>query len=338
MSSGGWQVRRGSRSAWRAWSLCLLALAVLASAPAWATRDILRTGTELFVYLSLAMLWNLIAGYAGLMSIGQQAYVGIGAYVLFASCSLLQLHPLAAIALGGVAGMIVAVPASVVLFRLSGAYFAVTSWVIAEIVMLVISQLEPVGAGSGMSLPVSAVRMLGSTPTTRASVLWTTALAMALATLLGSWLWLRSSHGLALMAIRDNESAADTLGINVRRNKLLVYVLAAFGASCAGAIAFLTKLRISPVAAFDVQEWTASIIFIVVSGGIGSLEGPIVGTVLFFLLRYWFADYGTWYLMLLGAIAVTIMLVAPAGLWGLLQQRTGWQLLPTARRLERTKG
>jgi len=146
-------------------------------------------------------------------------------------------------------------------------------------------------------------------------------------------LLLRSRWGLALTAIRDNELAARANGVDVRSTKLAVYVLTAFGTAMIGALIFLQKLRISPDTAFSVNDWTAFVIFITVIGGIGRIEGPIVGTVVFFLLRQTLADLGSLYLLMLGAVAIAVMLVAPKGLWGLLAERFGWQLLPLQRRL-----
>jgi branched-chain amino acid transport system permease protein len=95
----------------------------------------------------------------------------------------------------------------------------------------------------------------------------------------------------------------------------------------------LQKLRISPDTAFSVNDWTAFVIFITVIGGIGRVEGPIIGTIVFFLLRQTLADLGSLYLLMLGAVAIAVMLFAPKGIWGLLVERFGWQLLPLERRL-----
>ena len=130
------------------------------------------------------------------------------------------------------------------------------------------------------------------------------------------WL-LRSRYGLALKAIRDNELAAQSNGVDVVRIKLVVYVVTAFGTAMVGALIFLQKLQISPDAAFSVNDWTAFVIFITVIGGIGRIEGPIVGTIVFFLLRQTLADLGTLYLLMLGVVAIVVMLWAPKGLWGL---------------------
>jgi branched-chain amino acid transport system permease protein len=103
-----------------------------------------------------------------------------------------------------------------------------------------------------------------------------------------------------------------------------------------GALLFLQKLRISPDAAFSLNDWTAFVIFIVVIGGIGRIEGPIIGTAVFFLLRQLFADLGTLYLLLLGAVAIVVMFWMPRGLWGLIAERTSWQLFPLERRVTMT--
>jgi branched-chain amino acid transport system permease protein len=100
-----------------------------------------------------------------------------------------------------------------------------------------------------------------------------------------------------------------------------------------GALIFLQKLRISPETAFSVNDWTAFVIFITVIGGIGRVEGPIIGTLVFFLLRQTLADLGSLYLLMLGAVAIAVMLLAPKGIWGFVAARFGWQLLPLERRL-----
>ena len=100
-----------------------------------------------------------------------------------------------------------------------------------------------------------------------------------------------------------------------------------------GALIFLQKLRISPDTAFSVNDWTAFVIFICVIGGIGRVEGPFIGTLVFFALRQLLADYGSLYLLMLGATAIAVMLSAPKGIWGFVADRFGWQLLPLERRL-----
>src|SRR6478752_2699632 len=138
-------------------TIVILAFAALVAAPWWAERADLRLLAEIYAYVALASLWNLLAGYAGLVSVGQQAYVGLGAYVLFALATLGGVHPLVAIPIAGAAAAIVSVPVAALMFRLRGHYFAIGTWVVAEVFRLVAAQTSALGGGSGTSLPVSLV-------------------------------------------------------------------------------------------------------------------------------------------------------------------------------------
>jgi branched-chain amino acid transport system permease protein len=136
------------------------------------------------------------------------------------------------------------------------------------------------------------------------------------------------------MAVRDSEPASESLGVDVLRTRLMVYLIAAFGTGTTGALIYLNLLRISPDAAFSIN-WTAYTIFIVVIGGLGTLEGPIVGTLVFFLLREALAAYGAWYMILLGLLAVLAMMRCPQGLWGLVAERWDLRFFPVQRRVRR---
>jgi branched-chain amino acid transport system permease protein len=306
---------------------------VLALAPVWGSREALRLLAEIYSYLALASLWNLLAGYAGLVSVGQQAYVGIGAYALFALTMLAGLPPLAAIPIAGVIAAAVSIPTARLLFRLRGHYFAIATWVVAEVFRLLAAQISVLGGGSGTSLPAAIVLSVAPNRQLREFVVYWVALALLVLVLGAIFVLLRSRYGLALTAIRDNELAARSNGVNVPRIKLTIYVLTAGGTAMIGALIFLQKLRISPDTAFSVNDWTAFVIFITVIGGIGRVEGPLIGTALFFALRQLLADYGSFYLLMLGAIAIAVMVKAPKGVWGFVADRTGWQLLPLQRRV-----
>jgi branched-chain amino acid transport system permease protein len=283
------------------------------------------------------VLWNLLAGYAGLVSVGQQGFVGIGGYALFGLTMLLGIHPLAALVLAGVIAGAVAVPTALLLFRLRGAYLAIGTWVMAEIFRLGLAQYYALGGGSGASLSLSVVRQIGTSRDGRETLMYLLALLLTVGTLALVYFLLRSRQGLALTAIRDSETASASLGVGNARVKLGVYVTTAFVTGVIGALIFLVKLRISPDAAFSVIDWTANIIFIVVIGGIGTIEGPIVGTIVFFALRSALANYGTWYMIAFGVIAIAVMLKAPRGLWGFVSQRYDLHFFPVQRRL-RLKG
>jgi branched-chain amino acid transport system permease protein len=331
--SAAFQVEHASRSSRIGMAVFAVALIALAAAPAWGGRDDLRLLSEIYAYVALASLWNLLAGYAGLVSVGQQAYVGLGGYVLFASTILFGMPPLVAVPVAGVIAAVVALPVAGLMFRLRGHYFAIGTWVVAEVFRLLSSQVSALGGGSGISLPAGIVTSMASGRQMREFLIYWVALALVVVVLAAIVLLLRSRYGLALTAIRDNELAARSSGIDVTRTKLVVYVLTAFGTAMVGALIFLQKLRISPDTAFSVNDWTAFVIFITVIGGIGRVEGPIIGTIVFFLLRQTLADLGSLYLLMLGAVAIAVMLFAPKGIWGLLVERFGWQLLPLERRL-----
>jgi branched-chain amino acid transport system permease protein len=311
----------------------LLALILLAAAPWWAGRADLRLMGEIFLYLSLACLWNLMAGYAGLVSVGQQAFVGFGGYLLFALTIFGGLHPITAILVAGLLAAILSVPIAILIFRLRGAYFAIGTWVVAEVFRLSFAQVSSLGGGSGSSLPVGIVKSLAESRSGREALAYWLALGAAVVVFGAVYAFLRTRRGLALTAIRDSEVAASGLGIDIWRTKLEVYVVTSAFTAIVGGLIFLQKLRISPDAAFSVNDWTAFVIFIVVIGGIGTLEGPVIGTLLFFALRETLADYGTVYLIALGAVAIVVMLKAPKGVWGLVRDRYDLELFPLSYRV-----
>lgn len=337
-------VTTGTRASRIAGIVAVLLIAVGLVLPAFAPRSLIQDLFFILTMLTLAQLWNLIAGYGGMVSVGQQAFVGIGAYAMFAGVILWGLDPVVAILLGGVAGLVLAVPMAFFAFRLQGAYFAIGTWVIAEVTRLVIAQWKTLGGGTGTSLPreatsdimgVEAIASLfGLRDAAARDVLaYWLALALAVGTMAAIYALLRSRTGLALAAVRDNDTAARSVGVDARRVKWLVFLAAAGMTGLVGALIYVQTARISPDAAFSVTTWTAYVIFIAVIGGIGRLEGPILGVLVFWGLQTAFADYGSWYLLALGVIAIAVMLLAPRGLWGLVADRRGLALFPVQRRL-----
>jgi branched-chain amino acid transport system permease protein len=239
---------------------------------------------------------------------------------------------------------VLALPTALIVFRLRGAYFAIGTWVVAEVYRLVFAQFKPLGGGTGMSLSPSVTSSVPGiewvktlldvrTPAARDIISYWVALALMAGTLAFVYFILRSRRGLALGAIRDHEAAAASLGVNIDRVKLAVYVLTAAVTGMVGALIYLQKARISPDAAFSVLDWTAYVIFVTVIGGLGTMEGPIVGAIIFYLMQRYLADFGAWYLILLGTLAIFVMLFAPRGLWGLVSDRYGLTFFPTRRRL-----
>jgi branched-chain amino acid transport system permease protein len=306
----------------------LVAVVVLASMPFWALASVMRTLIEFFVLLALAQMWNLLAGYAGLVSIGQQAYIGLGAYGLIVFADQLGMNLWLAVLVTALLAAVVSVPLAGLAFRLRGGYFAIGTWVIAEAIRLLVTNVEQVGGGSGVSLRAVA----GIDRDLRVYIVYSLSFVVGVGATVLVYLLMRRRLGLALTANRDSETAARSLGVDVTRAKLLVYVIAAFGCALAGSVTYLNLLRIQPDAAFSVN-WTAFMIFIVVIGGVGSIEGPIVGTIVFFVLQQTLARYGAAYLILLGLVAIVVTLRARRGLWGLVADRFDIQLFPVQRRL-----
>lgn len=337
------------RSSFRRMSGFLVALVIvlgLFAVPVIGTRAMVQDLFMVLTMLVLALNWNVLAGFAGLVSVGQQAFVGLGAYTMFGAVILAGLDPLAGILLGGVIAALVAVPMAFFTFRLNGAYFAIGTWVSAEIVRLGIAQWKALGGGTGTSLPkgttrdmfgVDAIReMLGVSAAAASDALtYWLALALALLTLGASYVFLRSAKGLGLQAIRDNPQAARSVGVDPVRLKSQVFLLTAFGTGLCGGLLFVQITRVTPEAAFAVIDWTAYVIFIVVIGGIGTLPGPIVGVAVFYALERLLSDYGSVYLIVLGLIGIGIMLFARRGLWGLFADWTGIEVLPLRQRSPR---
>jgi branched-chain amino acid transport system permease protein len=292
----------------------------------------MRLLVEFFCFLVMAQMWNLLAGYGGLVSIGQQAYLGLGGYALFALANHAGLNPFLCVPLAGFVAALIAWPTAKLVFRLRGGYFAIGTWAVAEVFRLLLANVATFGGGSGQSL-----RAMAAIPReTREPAAYLMALAAAVAAIAVVYLLLRSRHGLALTAIRDSEVASASQGIDVAFTKFWVYIVSAAGFGVVGALYYMNILRISPNAAFDVN-WTAYVIFIVVIGGIGTIEGPIVGTLLFFLLRETLAQFGAWYLIALGLIAVVVMLYFPGGLWGAVSKKFDLHLFPVRRWLRSGK-
>lgn len=323
-------------------AICLVIVAIVL--PAFADRGLIQDLFFIFTMLVLAQFWNLLAGYGGLVSVGQQAFVGFGAYMLFGAVILWGWNPIAALLLSGVGALLLAIPTAFFAFRLQGAYFAIGTWVVAEVVRLLVAQWRAVGGGTGNSMPRDARDVMWGAQwielalDVRASaardiLAYWLALALVVATIGGIYWLLRTKRGLALAAVRDNMEAAKSVGVDAARMKWTVFLIAAFGTGVAGGLIFLQNGRISPDSAFSVIDWTAFVIFIVVIGGIGTIEGPIIGVLVFFALQTLFADYGSWYLIALGLMGVIIMLFAPRGLWGLISDKSGIQLFPIRRRL-----
>ena len=280
----------------------------------------LRFLTECFLMLVMAQMWNLLGGYGGLVSIGHQMFVGLGAYALFVASDRLQLSPYWALPAAPVLCAVVAAIVARPLFRLREAYFAIAMWALAEVVAILVSKSTWLGGTGGLPLTTGKLLDFDWFETVR---FWL-ASASACIAVGGTYLLMTSRFGLGLMTVRDNELAATGIGVDVQRNRFIAFVLSAAGCGIAGAELFLGTLFVSPLPAFDIN-WVVEMLFIVIIGGIGTLEGPILGTVIYFALREVVTDVfdisAGWFLVALGTVGVMTMLFAPRGLWPLIRDR-----------------
>ena len=323
-------IERSTRMSRLSGLAAIVGVLVLAAGPMLWNDGVLRMMLEFFYLLALAQMWNLLAGYAGLVSIGQQAYIGIGAYALFAFTNVLGGNVFLGVLVAGVAAFVLAFPTAALVFRLRGGYFAIGTWVVAEVYRLVLSSQAKLGGGSG-----ATVTVIGIDPTFRLFVTYWISLAIGVGSIVLVFYVLRSRLGLGLRAVRDREGAAATSGVNVRRTKVQVYVIASTVCGLAGGVIYLALLRLQPAATFSIN-WTVFMIFAVVIGGLGTITGPIVGTLVYFALQQYLADLGSVYLIILGAVAIVVMLKAPNGLWGLVIDRWSVPFFPIQLRVRRT--
>jgi branched-chain amino acid transport system permease protein len=287
---------------------------------------------EVLLMLAMAQLWNLLAGYTGLVSMGLQCFVGLGGYTTIFAANSLSLSPYWVLPLAPLVCGVVAAFSAIFLFRLRDAYFSISTWVFAEIVAMLVFIAPGLGHVTGMTLETAR----DIDYETFLLVNFSIAAALSGCVAIGIYVLLHSPLGLGMLAVRDDDVAAASIGVNVWRNRFIAYVTAAAGCGLAGGISFMAALFITVTTGFDLN-WVVAMIFIVVIGGIGTMEGPIVGTAIYYgvreLLTNVFALSGTWYLIALGTVAVTAMLIAPRGIWPFMRDRLGIEWLSISQKL-----
>ncbi|HUZ31536.1 MAG TPA: branched-chain amino acid ABC transporter permease [Xanthobacteraceae bacterium] len=297
-------------------------LAILALVPLLFDANVVDNLTTLFIYLILSVMWNALAGYAGLVSVGQQAFFGLGAYFAI-QLSYYGVGVYPALLLGAVITAILSLPISLLMLRLRGGEFAIGMWVVAELARLIVV-LDPVINGE---TGVSMIALNAISPDSRRDYNYWMALVAMVVLLAAVFALLRGRLGASVQAIRDDENAAESVGVRVLASKRTIFVLAAFGCALAGSLWLATSISFQPRQYFGIQ-WTAYMIFMVLVGGLGTFEGPILGAVIFFLIEYLFGQTGVWYLVGLGAAGIVFALFLPRGIWGTIEDKFGIRLLP----------
>jgi len=266
-----------------------------------------------FVFLTAANMWNLLAGYSGLLALCPAAFIGLGGYIM-TILTWLGIPFYVGVIVGGIASAIFAMVISLSVFRMKGIYFAIGTLVVPAILRLVFLRWRPVGGnlqGGGAGYMVKGVSGIP------AEVSYWIALAACLASVITIAIILRSKFGYGLAAVRDNDVSAASSGINVYTLKLSSFIIAAFLMGVAGAIFYAYQGYIEPNDAFDIS-WLMIVLLATVIGGKGLEWGPVVGTVIVVFLQFQLARYAGISLLIQGLILVVIMLVAPEGIMGLI--------------------
>lgn len=264
-----------------------------------------------FVYLSLANMWNLLAGYSGLISLCQPAFIGLAGYTMV----IITWNGLPyywGIIVGAIISGLFALLISIPVFRLSGIYFAIGTLVVPEVLRVIFLLWRPIGGalhGAG-----AGYRLKGLEALTMTEIYWM-ALGIGIASMFIMRLILKSSLGLGLAAIRDNASTAASAGIHVFKLKLFSFVIGAVVTGIAGSIFFIYQKYIEPTSAFNIR-WTMILMLSAVIGGLGIETGPIVGTVVVVFLHFFLAKYAGWSLLLQGVMLIIVMLLVPRGIMG----------------------
>ncbi len=302
------------RRAWR-WPAIAAALGLAATAPLVIARDdIINLLFRICLFVTLAQSWNLLAGFAGQTSLGHAAFFGIGALVTRALW--LAGTPFAvALLLGGLSAAAFALIIGVPTFRLRGAYFAIGTLGIAEVLRITVAQGMPLIT----ALPPQEIA--GYSLARRYEL----ALGLAVATSAVAGLLLRSPLGLGLQAVREDEEAARATGVNVLLHKLLALALSSLFAGLAGGVFAYQQVSYYPAAPFS-PVWTFEALLITYVGGLGTIVGPVIGALFFILVQDRLAlTLEQVHQIIFGILFIVVVLVFPGGLvegWSRLRRRT----------------
>ena len=297
-------------------------LVALATVPVWGSDYLVLFFMLFCFYLGLSQMRNLLAGYSGLISLGQQAFIGLGGYTMAVMTNYYGINIWLSVILGGVFSAGMALFMSLFIFRMKGVYFAIGTWIFAEAILIWFSNWEYVKYGMGLFVkPANPPSM---------NMIFYAAFIAGVGAVALVYTLLRSRLGLGLMAMRDDEAVAETMGVEVFRSKLTCFVLAAFTTGLIAGVLYVFQVFIQPYKAFAI-DWTVILVFITIIGGIGTIEGPIVGTMIYVLLSQLLAEYMSVSLFILGAIAIVVILVAPKGIMGTLNEKLGFEILSPRR-------
>jgi branched-chain amino acid transport system ATP-binding protein len=293
--------------------LLFIAILIPLSAPAWTTDYGLLVGYQIAQLAALAVAWNLMAGYGGLVSLAVAAFVGIGSYASAKLTISANFPLLLSMLAGGLFASLFALIVSVPMFRFRGLYFTIASLVLASALAIFMVNYNGLGGASGLTLTNEA-------PTLRN--LYFLALGCAGIAVLGTVMVLRARLGIGLLAVRDDEDVAERMGVATFRTKLVAFALSGFVMGLVGALQAQKLGHIEPYGSFALS-WTIDTINAAIVGGIGTIVGPIVGAAIIIELAERLADYPEAHIAIAGALLIAVIRFAPRGVWGTLLLKLG---------------
>jgi branched-chain amino acid transport system permease protein len=301
-------------------AVAVVVLLALAIVPFTTTAYVTQLAFTGLVFVMLGVSWNLLAGYAGQVSLGHAAFFGIGAYVAAWLTTptraglpeSVQTPALVALLLAAVAAALVALVTGPVMFRLTGHYFAIGTLALAAIIQLVLlDQRRFSGGSTGYYIQEGL----------SADVMYLVALVVAVGMVVATYLVVNSRIGLGMRAIHGGEGAASSLGVNPLKYKLYAFVISSFMAGLTGGLYALFMLYINPESTLSVT-WMIDTLIVVILGGMGTMLGPLLGAGLLLVLDNALrAVAGEFATTVEGLLIILFMVFAPSGLYGLIEDR-----------------
>ena len=294
---------------WQQYAAFAVWLILLASTPLWASNYIVRLAITIAMFTALTLSWNFIGGFAGYPSFSTAAFFGLGCY----AGALAQRAGVPMVLAWAIATLFVgtfAAALGAIILRLRGHYFAIGSIGVVEVVRLVVSSWGILtGGGDGLNLP-----LLSGGPNAVARIFLLVMILIMLAAFLATVVVDRSRLGFGLRCIQQNEDAANMVGVNTTRYKIIAYTLSALFCGTVGAAYASWTGYIDPTESFSILM-SIKIPVMCLLGGPGSVLGPVIGTAAFTLLEevFWanFLDYNR---AILGAVIVILIFFLPGGL------------------------
>lgn len=292
------------------------------------SNNTMRYMFKIFLYITMGTMWNLMSGFTGMTSLGQQVFIGIAGYSVAVMTSTYKMSMWMGLLVGAVIAVVFALILSFVLFRMRGMYFAVATWLIAEAVKLWFNSWPFVKQGAGMTVAVKQI------PKVRELYIY--ALTLMIIAIVVVFILLRTKTGLGLTAMRDDADASSSVGVNIFKSKLLCYLICSLFIALCGGLFALQKGSVLPSSSFAI-DWTVSMVFIVILGGVGTMAGPILGGIIYVILSEFLAHYPGWSNIILGAIAILVIIFLPDGIIGTLQKKLNFEIFSQKRLSEPKK-